>query len=521
MKTSHIYPWKREKGDIGLLSDQEFTIQNNISFGINAFISEDAMVDTQQLVFGSNSYIASFAMIRGTIAIGIDCSINAFSHIAGKVLIGNGVRIATHVNIMGFNHGFSDIQIPIHKQVHTFKGIEIKDGVWIGANAVLLDGVTIGEHSIIGAGAVVTKSFPAFSVIGGNPAKIIKMRNNSAESLKKKVSQFNQAYTADWQEIIQQNRINLNNQWMYFEANPEKINKRALCDAVEIAASFDGLPSGEEKKDILYKIQAMQDKASGLCIATKKVDGNIANYLEKENTYYPSMSAFYALKSIGEEPLHPISFLETCSAEKVLKRLESLTWTSNAWGAGAWVDEFLTLCYFQNICFENKMDVSFIFDWLNTKAKPHTGLWGDDTIEKGWLLPINGFYRLTRGSYSQFKKPLPYPHQTIDTIFTHIEQYEFLLGKNFTACNILDVVHPLWLCAKQSDNRKNEIHIFMEKILELILNNYVSKKGFAFATNQTPSLMGTEMWASIIYIICDYLDLAKQLSYQPKGIHLL
>ena len=150
-----------------------------------------------------------------------------------------------------------------------------------------------------------------------------------------------------------------------------------------------------------------------------------------------------------------------------------------------------------------------------------TGLWGSDTIEQGWLQPINGFYRLTRGSYAQFKKLLPYPVQAINTILNHIQNFEFLQGKNITACNILDVVHPLWLCSKQTNHRKDEIRAFMANILEVMLSNYVPKKGFGFTPKETPSLKGTEMWAAIIYIVCDYLDLQKMLSYQPKGIHLL
>ncbi len=61
-------------------------------------------------------------------------------------------------------------------QRHTSVGIDIGKGVWIGANAAILDGVTIGAHSIVAAGAVVTSNFPDFSIIAGCPARLVKSR---------------------------------------------------------------------------------------------------------------------------------------------------------------------------------------------------------------------------------------------------------------------------------------------------------------------------------------------------------
>jgi acetyltransferase-like isoleucine patch superfamily enzyme len=77
----------------------------------------------------------------------------------------------------GLNHGYEDINLPIHKQPVSMSPIVIENDSWIGANVVVTAGVTIGKHSVIAAGAVVTKSIPPFSIAVGNPARVIKQYN--------------------------------------------------------------------------------------------------------------------------------------------------------------------------------------------------------------------------------------------------------------------------------------------------------------------------------------------------------
>ncbi|WP_229377335.1 acyltransferase [Shewanella woodyi] len=85
------------------------------------------------------------------------------------VLIGSGVHIYTA------NHEFSDPQKPIFSQGHQApQAVNVCKGAWIGANAIILPGVTLGQNSVIGAGSVVTKDVPPFCVVAGQPAKIIK-----------------------------------------------------------------------------------------------------------------------------------------------------------------------------------------------------------------------------------------------------------------------------------------------------------------------------------------------------------
>lgn len=92
------------------------------------------------------------------------------------VIIGNHVMIAQDVLLISYNHGYDDKNITMDKQKETSGKIVIKDDVWIGARAIILPGVTINKGAIIGAGAVVTKNVKPFSIVGGNPAKLLKYR---------------------------------------------------------------------------------------------------------------------------------------------------------------------------------------------------------------------------------------------------------------------------------------------------------------------------------------------------------
>jgi acetyltransferase-like isoleucine patch superfamily enzyme len=148
-------------------------------FGKNSFVSPDAHVYTEHFEIGANSWVAAGAILRGHIKLGDNTTVNPFAHIAGKVRIGNGVRIAGLASLYGFNHGYARTDRPIYVQSHTSRGIVIMDDVWIGANAVIVDGVTVAAHSIVAGGAIVTGSFPEYSIIGGNPARVLKNRMES------------------------------------------------------------------------------------------------------------------------------------------------------------------------------------------------------------------------------------------------------------------------------------------------------------------------------------------------------
>ena len=106
--------------------------------------------------------------------IGDHTRIGLHNTIIGPVVIGSHVNLAQGITITALNHIFSDPQKRIDEQGVSTDQVIIEDDTWIGANAVILPGVTIGRHSVIAAGAVVTKDIPPHSLAAGIPAKIIK-----------------------------------------------------------------------------------------------------------------------------------------------------------------------------------------------------------------------------------------------------------------------------------------------------------------------------------------------------------
>ncbi|MDE3143011.1 MAG: acyltransferase [Bacteroidota bacterium] len=130
-----------------------------------------------QFILGDHSTIEDFSTINngvGNVIIGHHTLIGMGNTIIGPITIGNNVIFAQNIVASALNHEYRDINVPIHEQKVLKAAIVIEDDCWIAANAVITSGVTIGKHSVVAAGAVVTKNIPPYSVVVGNPAKVIK-----------------------------------------------------------------------------------------------------------------------------------------------------------------------------------------------------------------------------------------------------------------------------------------------------------------------------------------------------------
>jgi len=126
---------------------------------------------------GQDTIIEDFSTVNngvGDVIIGDHTLIGMSNVIIGPVTIGNNVITAQHVVVSGLNHVYSDVLTPISRQKVKTAAIIIEDDCWIAANVVITAGVRIGKHSVIGAGVVVTKDVPPYSIVAGNPGKVIK-----------------------------------------------------------------------------------------------------------------------------------------------------------------------------------------------------------------------------------------------------------------------------------------------------------------------------------------------------------
>ncbi len=509
------------------------------TFGDRCFVSPLAGFVPDQVVLGDASYIAGYAYVTGEITMGAHSTINPYTVVRGKVKMGDGVRIGAHASVLGFNHNSDDPTRPIWQQGVSAKGIVIGDDVWIGSGAIVLDGLTIDSHAIIAAGAVVTKDVPEYAIVGGNPARVIRDRRESRSVsplhrggvgvggelvLNQRLHNFGQRVATQWQDILKRSESVVNGEPAYVNAPdvPTPIF-RPNCDAIEIAAMFGEVPPLRTKGEWTRMLQAAQDKSTGMPLDPWQPPspGVPLQALGDGNTAYQILSIGYALACLGTHFTQPIQVVQDMSIEALHANLEVLPWRERAWGAGAWVDAFGTALWMNRHHFGLNGPIAPLFDWLREHCKPHIGLWGESRSGDGWLQPVNGFYRLTRGSYAHFNLPVPYAESAIDTILAHVRLNEGFETRNVNACNVLDIVHPLWLCGQQTDYRRAEIERLIARQLELIPQRWVDGEGFGFAPGDVPGLQGTEMWLAVIYIAADVLGLTGDLPYTPRGVHWL
>ena len=148
--------------------------------GRHSVIHHSARMDTppyRKFSLGDYSVIESFACINnavGDVMIGDHTRIGLHNTIIGPVIIGSHVNLAQGITITALNHNFENSKKRIDEQGVSTSAVVIEDDIWIGANAVVLSGVTIGHHSVVAAGAVVTNDVPPHSLVAGVPAKVIK-----------------------------------------------------------------------------------------------------------------------------------------------------------------------------------------------------------------------------------------------------------------------------------------------------------------------------------------------------------
>jgi len=182
---------KKSKGILMVGKNTRITHRNHIVCG--KFVKFEDYTEihglcANDLVFGDYVTISRGVMIRPSSYYGIDygsglkmgdhSSIGPYGWIgcSGSISIGSNVMIGPRCHILAENHVFSDVNETIKSQGVVQKGIVIEDDCWLGSNVVVLDGVTIGRGSVIGAGTIVTKDVPAGSIVVDKRMKEIRQR---------------------------------------------------------------------------------------------------------------------------------------------------------------------------------------------------------------------------------------------------------------------------------------------------------------------------------------------------------
>jgi acetyltransferase-like isoleucine patch superfamily enzyme len=494
--------------------------------GEGTYLSPLAAIHDTGLSIGRDSYVAAHVYLTGDVEVGDNSSVNPYAVVRGRVRIGTGVRIGAHASLVGFNHTMAPDE-PVFRQPLTSKGIAVGDDVWIGSNVIIVDGVTVGAHSVLGAGAVVTKDVPPWSVMAGNPARRIRDRRDrpgdpaGPGDVTARLTGFGELARATAATLL--DRYWRPDRAVFVNQPDAAPTLRATADAVEIAdLLLRAAPPQLPAADLIERLAGRQDPATGL-IAD---DDEPAPAGLDAGSAYHILSAGYALDLLGARLRHPVHVVRDLDAAQLLSRLDSLPWTTAAWTAGAWIDGYATALHWNRRLFGLPTEVEALFGWLLTRQDRWTGLWGSATSGERLRQPVNGYYRLTRGTFAQFGLPVPRPEQTIDSVLAHSRDPGCFGDGRGTACDELDVVHPLWLCGQQTRHRRDEVHRWARQRLDGALSRWQAGAGFAFSPTplpgtleHRPSLMGTEMWLAIIWLLADVLGESGALGYRPRGVH--
>lgn len=153
------------------------------------------LADVQSIAIGKDTTVWQFVVILRGAIIGKNCNINCHSFIENDVILGDNVTVKSGVFLwdgidigdnvfIGPNATFVNDKYPRSKKYpKTFQRTILEDHVSIGANATILGGITIGAYAIVGAGSVVTKDVPPYTLVLGNPARVVGKINEIGEKI--------------------------------------------------------------------------------------------------------------------------------------------------------------------------------------------------------------------------------------------------------------------------------------------------------------------------------------------------
>lgn len=167
------HPGKISIGHRVAIDDHCF-IDGSGSGDIGVVLGDGVILSRNCIVLGKNGYV----VLRHRVDVGCNC---VFASASG-ITVGAATIIAGNCYIGGGRYFHDDLEVPIMDQGAYSRGeIHIGEGCWLGAGAIVLDGVRLGKGVIVGAGAVVTKDAPDYAVLVGSPARILRMRGEQVK----------------------------------------------------------------------------------------------------------------------------------------------------------------------------------------------------------------------------------------------------------------------------------------------------------------------------------------------------
>jgi acetyltransferase-like isoleucine patch superfamily enzyme len=173
-------------------------VGRNVVFGANVTIRHphkiqigDNVVIDDQCCLDAKGTDNSGIVIGEGVFVGRNTILSCKNGSASRVRIGKNILMAAYTYLVGGDHLYDRVDIPVLEQGRTARGIDVDDNVWLGTHVVVTDGSRIGRDAIIGAGAVVVGDIPEFAIATGIPAKVIRDRRNGGGSRVQEVQGFN------------------------------------------------------------------------------------------------------------------------------------------------------------------------------------------------------------------------------------------------------------------------------------------------------------------------------------------
>jgi carbonic anhydrase/acetyltransferase-like protein (isoleucine patch superfamily) len=177
----------------GYISPRAIICHTNVCFGANVYVDDGVLFYMDRnggpITLGNGVHLHRDTFLQtgqgGSVQIGPRthiqprCQLSAY---LSPIIIGSDVEIAPYCAFYPYDHGISKGSGPIARlPLHTKGGIVVGDGAWLGVGVIILDGVRIGKGAVVGAGAVVTRDVQDGAIVGGSPARVLKMRDDLGE----------------------------------------------------------------------------------------------------------------------------------------------------------------------------------------------------------------------------------------------------------------------------------------------------------------------------------------------------